>query len=157
MNNDSFYSNSNTDNQFVLSYELICLLQWLMDHDDHKLKKIVADALASGLKKKFRKNNRLNDTMSLEDIQESIVDFFGMLEDLILESLNEQAVKKALEKNLMPSIDHIDATECDDATLRFSIEKATSSIEKNPQENPKELLFKELLRRWKPNKKNVFN
>lgn len=157
MNDDSFYTPSNTDNHFVLSYELICLLQWLMEHDAHKLKKIVTDALASGLKEKFRKNNKLDDTMGLEDIQESIVDFFGMLETLILESLNEQAVKKALEKNLMPSIDHIDATECDDATVRSSIEKATSSIEKNPQENPTELLFKELLKRWKPNKKNILN
>jgi len=157
MNDDSFYTPGNTDNQFVLSYELICLLQWLMEHDAHKLKKIVTNALASGLKKEFRKNDVLDDTMGLEDIQESIVDFFGMLETLILESLNEQAVKKALEKNLIPSIDQIDSTECDDATVRFCVEKATSSIEKNPQENPKELLFKELLRRWKPNKKNVLN
>lgn len=157
MNDDSLYSPS-TDNQFVLSYELICLLQWLMEHDAGKLKKIVAKAISSGLRDRIQKESiLLENPTGLEDIQESIIDFFGMLEALLLESLHEHAVKKALEKNLLPAIDQIDSTICDDATVRFSVEKATSDIDRNPQENPKDLLFKELLRRWKPNKKNLLN
>ena len=157
MNDDSLYSQS-TDNQFVLSYELICLLQWLMEHDAGKLKTIITKALSSGLKNQIQKESTLvENPTDLEDIQESIIDFFGMLEALLLESINELAVKKALEKNLLPSIDKIDSTICDNATVQFSVEKATSDIDRNPQENPKELLFKELLRRWKPNKKNVLN
>jgi len=156
MNDDSFYS-SESDSQFVLSYELICLLQWLMDHDADKLKKIVANALSSGLQEQLQGTNNFEQTGDLEEIQENIIDFFGMFEALLLESLNERAVKKAMEKNLMPAIDQIDSTVCDNATVRFSVEKATSNIEKNPEENPKDLLFKELLRRWKPNKKNILN
>ena len=157
MNDDSLYS-PGTDNQFVLSYELICLLQWLMEHDAEKLKKIVSTALASGLQSRIQKESILPESQTdLEDIQESIIDFFGVLETLLLESLHEHAVKKALENNLMPAIDQIDSTVCDNATVRFSVEKATSDLENNPQENPKDLLFKELLRRWKPNKKNVLN
>ena len=73
-----------------------------------------------------------------------------MLDALIIETMNEQAVQRAMEKNLLPAIDQIDSNECDNATVRFSIEKATSKYEHNPKENPKELLFKELLKRWKP-------
>ena len=156
MNNDSLYT-PETDGQFVLSYELINLLAWLMEHDSHKLKALITKALASGLKDRIRKEDTLVDRTSLEDIQESIIDFFGMLEALLLESLNEQAVQKALERDLMPSIDQIDSTMCDDATVRCSVEKATSDLDKHPQKNPKDLLFKELLKRWKPNKKNVLN
>jgi len=158
MNDDSGYNSSGSDNQFVLSYELICLLQWIMEHDSHKVKAIVSKALASGLKERLRKDTQFDTNVeTLEDIQEGIIDFFGMLESLLLESLNEHALQKAVEKDLLPSIDQIDSTVCDDSTVRFSVEKATSDIENNPQENPKELLFKELLRHWKPSKKNVLN
>ena len=156
MNDDSLYS-PGADGQFVLSYELISLLTWLMEHDAHKLKALVTKALASGLKDRIQKEDTLGDTATLEDIQENLIDFFGMMEALLLESLNELAIQKALERDLMPSIDQIDSTVCDDATVRFSVEKATSVLDKNPQENPKDLLFKELLKRWKPRKKNMLN
>ncbi len=156
MNDDSFFT-PESDNQFVLSYELICLLRWLMDHDSAKLKKMVMHALMSGLKDELERNNPLDDATTLENIQESIIDFFEMFEALLLESTNELAIQKAFEQDLIPAIDQIDSTVCDDATVRSSIEKATSDIDKHPQKNPKELLFKELLRRWKPNKKNALN
>ncbi|MCK5632490.1 hypothetical protein KAH94_01975 [bacterium] len=153
---DSLYTQGN-DNQFVLSYELICLLQWLMENDSEKIKKIITQAFSAGLKEDLLKNKPMNNAATLDDIQESIIDFFGMLESLLAESANEHAVKKALEKNLMPAIDQIDSTVCDNATVRHSVEKATLTLDKHPQENPKELLFKELLRRWKPKNKNVIN
>ena len=88
----------------------------------------------------------------------SMLDFFAMLEELLIESLDEQAVENALEKNLMPAIDQIDSSVCDDATVRFSIEKATSKREKNKSpQHLKETLLKELLKRWKPRKKNILN
>jgi hypothetical protein len=157
MNDNSFFS-SNQDNQFVLSYELICLLQWLMDHDADKLKKIIDKALASGLKAELQKESIASGQAGdLEEIQENIIDFFAMLEGLLVESLHEHAVKRALERNLIPSIDQIDTTVCDNATVRSCVEKATSKIDRHPKENPKELLFKELLRRWKPSKESTLN
>ena len=56
----------------------------------------------------------------------------------------------------MPTIDHIDSTICDDATVRSSVEKATAKSEQHPKANAQELLFKELLKRWKPSK-NMMN
>ncbi len=51
------------------------------------------------------------------------------MEGLSAESINERAVKIVMEKSLMPTIDQIDSTVCDDATVRFSIEKATNKLE----------------------------
>jgi len=156
------------DNQFVISYELLCLLRWIIYNDSNKLKKIIKKALESGLREELlKRNNKIdepfgqegeNPESTLEDIQMSMLDFFAMLEDLLIESLNEQTVKNALEKNLMPAIDQIDSSVCDDATVRFSIERATAKKERNKSpQHLKEVLLKELLKRWKPRKKKILN
>lgn len=146
------------NSQFVLSFELLCLLRWLVECEGEKFKKLINKAMQSGLKEELRyaQKAQANEAM-MEEVQYSIVEFFGMLEALIADAINEQAIQTALEKNLMPTIDQIDSNVCDDATLRCSLEKATLKIEMNPKENPKELLFKELLKRWKPQNKNMMN
>jgi hypothetical protein len=144
--------------QFVLSFELLCLLRWLVENDVDKFKKLINKAMSSGLKEELRYAQKAQvQELYMEEIQQSIVEFFGMLEALIADAISEQAVQTAHEKNLMPTIDQIDSAFCDDETLRGSLEKVTSKIETNSKENPKELLFKEILRRWKPHNKNVLN
>lgn len=156
MNNDEL-THENT--QFVLSYELLCLLRWIVENDAEKLKKIIAKGYSAGLKydlERMREGWNLEE-QSMEEIQHGIIEFFGLMEVLLQEVISEQAVHKALQKNLMPTLDQIDTAVCDDATVRSTLEKATAKIEHNPGENPKELLFKELLKQWKPNNKNVLN
>ena len=121
---------------------------------------MVSKALASGLKDDIKQFERLGDVnadpVMIEEIQHSIIEFFHMLEILLLESIKEQAVQRAVEKNLMETVDHIDSTICDDATVRSSVEKATAKSELQPKANAQDLLFKELLKRWKPSK-NMMN
>lgn len=155
--NDSFNNNENSHNQFVLSYELLALLQWLAEHEGEKLKKIINKAVASGLLDEIQRYKGLADAHAAEEIQHGIVEFFGVLEALLMETVNEHTMQDALEKNLMPAIDQIDSTVCDNATIRFSIEKATSKLNKSPEQNPEEVLFKELLRCWKPANKKVMH
>ena len=77
MNNNQF-SNDNT--QFVLSYEVLCLLRWLVENDVEKLKKIVAKALSSGLTQEIhlaRENAQTpKQEEQMEDVQYSILEFF---------------------------------------------------------------------------------
>ena len=121
---------------------------------------MVSKALASGLKEDIKQFEQLGDVNAdpemIEEIQHSIIEFFSMLETLLIESIKEQAAQRAVEKNLMPTVDHIDSKVCDDATVRSSLEKATAKSEMYPQANAQELLFKELLKRWKPTK-NMMN
>jgi hypothetical protein len=155
MINDEF---SEYNTQFSISYELLCLLRWLIEHDADKLKKIIAKAINSGeLQEEMQKIENPNELALNSDVQNSIIDFFGLLEGLLTESINEQVEKRAREKDLMPAIDQIDSAICDDATVRFSLEKATSELAHNPDQNPKEKLFQELLKRWTPHNKNTMN
>lgn len=145
------------DTQFVLSYELLCLLRWLTEHDAEKLKKIIAKAITSEeLSEEMKRVDKPDTIAQADNIHYNIVDFLSLLESLLLESISEQLDKKARQKNLMPAIEQIDSSICDSSIVRCSLEKTASQIEYNPKLNPKEQLFKELLKRWKP-EKNMLN
>ena len=143
--------------QFVLSYELLALLRWLAEHDADKLKKIIGKALTAGLGDELQKIDDTEDAHLLDMLQHGITDFLGIMESLLLEVVAESVKEKARYQNLLPAIDQIDSTICDDNTVKFSLEKATAKMDNDPEANPKEVLFKELLRRWKPADKNVKN
>ncbi len=145
------------NSQFVLSYELLVLLRWLIDHDTDKLKKIIGKALTSGLQEELQLLDNTEDTAELNDLQHSITDFLSTFESLLHETVNEHVKEKARQKKLFPAVDQIDTTLCDNTTVRFSLEKVTSTLANNPDANPEEQLFKELLKRWKPSDKNLKN
>jgi len=157
MTETSLFSTHDNDEQLVISYELLCLLRWLTEHDITKLKKIIGKALSSGLSKQIQQAENNTEPFELEEAQQSITDFFLILENIMTEVIHEQTFKKAVEKKLIPSVEHIDSTICDNATVRFSIEKASSKSTHCTQESTEELFFKEILKRWKPTKKNTLN
>lgn len=157
MNNNSFSGDNRNNGQFVLSYELLRLLEWLIEHDMPGIKKIIANALQKGLHKDLQKHAHLSDEEVADEMQDSIIDFLLATETILFDVVHEHAVKNVVQKNLMPAIDHIDSTICDNDTVRSSIEKATTSLEKNPGMSPEEALFKELLKQWKPAKQSPLN
>lgn len=153
MNNDSFSHDNNT--QFALSYELLHLLKWLEQHDIDKLRKIVAKAIAQGLHDEIRKTSSINNQNILEEMHQSIITFFELLDEILSQELNNHLAKKAREKNLLPTLDHFDASLFDSETVRSSIENTTKKLDSHPHINPKEQLCKELLKNWKPIDKQI--
>lgn len=146
---------SNT-NQFVITHELLSLILWIIEHEDGSMAKMVHKAFASGLKDKIKRNRQMDDQQLLEDAQQAIIDFFGILESHMIDALHEQSMQRAVQKNLLPSIDQIDSASCDAAMVRRSIEKATRSYTSS-HETAKKALYKELLKRWKPKKNQIAN
>lgn len=144
-----------TNNQLTISYELLYLMQWLLENEPERLKKLIVQALHKGLKEEMQKAVKNKTLTTNEELQYSVVDFLTLLESLLQEAINEQTLKNIAEKKLMPALDHIDGKECDSSMVQSSIEKASSRLETHPQENPQELLFKELLKNWKPDKKTA--
>lgn len=135
--------------QLVLSYELLQLLEWLVENEAESIKKIIKRALSKGLNRKLHLQERLNSN----DLQRSVVDYLELLEVLLFEAHQEVGVDHVIRKNLMPSLNHIDTTSLNNATIQSSVAIAATKKEKNPAEDAQELLFKELLKRWKPKKK----
>lgn len=142
------------NNQVILSYELLALLSWIIHHEKQALKQMIDKALANKLRATTKQTDFIT-TQTAEEAHEGIIEFFGSLESLMIEVMNERSIERVLEKNLMPALDHIDAAICDDDIVRSCILKATSTLKHNPQENPQNLLFKEILKQWKPLKKKA--
>lgn len=151
-NHDEFNAN-----RFVISYELLTLLTWIIEHEDKILARLVKKAFNGGLKHHIKGQPATSDAQLAEDAQQTIIDFFGILESHMLDVLDEDTAQHAMEKNLLPAIDQIDTMACDTITMRKSIETATHTPEVTTAEQAKEILCKELLRHWKPAKNQLMN
>lgn len=151
--------NNNNNGQFVLSYELLYLLQWLVDHEAESLKKIIARAVRQGFRDSIA--DKSNDTIELQSsdaqIQNSIADFLSLLDILLIETTNEHGVKKSLERNMIPALNQIDSTICNNETVESSLVKASSKLNHDSNEKLQDALLKEILKQWKPDKKSLMN
>ncbi len=152
--NNPFDNDKATQNQFVLSYELLYLLQWLIEYEADTLKKMITRAVKVGFKEKSEISHDVVELQVSDSIQQSIVDFLGLLDSLLLEVQHDYNIQKILHQNLVPALKQIDSTVCDSATVESSLEKTSAKIEHSP-EQAQEILFKEILKRWKPHKKNL--
>ena len=144
------------ENQLTVSYELLYLMEWLLENEPERIKALIVYALDHGLTQDMQTAMKAK-TFNADEMHYNLVDFLALMETLLYEALSEQTMKKAMQQKLLPAIDHIDNKACDKETVAWSIEKATSKIDLNPGENPREILFKELLKCWKPAKDNSPN
>lgn len=146
------------DNQLELSYELLYLLAWLCQYEVPALKKMIDRAVKHGLKHEyFDVDPAVMDAESYNNIQMSIVDFFALLEGLLMEAINDEAMNQTTQSDLTPMVEKIDSAAWDTATMQHSLEKTSQKMAHRPEANPKEILLKELLKRWKPQKKSAMN
>ncbi|MCL4380454.1 hypothetical protein M1466_03145 [Candidatus Dependentiae bacterium] len=138
----------------VVSQELLMLLESIMSNHTDELKRFLAHVLA-------QQGATARETpvmaQSHDDAHEQIVNFLSLLEMLMYEIKTDSSVQAIVQRHQMPAIQHIDHTDCDDETIATSVIKANSTLEKHPGMNPQEVLYKELLRRWKPSKKTSVN
>jgi hypothetical protein len=142
----------NKDNeQFVLSYELLALMRWIIQHESKSLKRIITRALSRGLRKSFHTSDDTNAPLDdTQELQHAIVEFLELMDTLLWDVTEERAQKDALERNLMPALDQIDTSVCNESIIKSSLARASSKLERNPSQNAKDVLYKELLKQWKP-------
>ncbi len=150
MNNNPF---DNDAHQCVVSYQLLQLLRWLFEHEQEALKRVVAHAVKHGLDESLFQPVHAYE--SDEELQHSIMEFLSLMEALLYEVMREGEFKKV--SVTIPAIDNIDAAACDDNLVAMSVAQACTAMQKNPYQDPKELLCKVLLKRWKPSKKLGMN
>lgn len=148
MNNNNF---DDCSQNFVISFQLLQLLRWLFEHDQEALKKLIGRSLKNGLDEVLAQPGGRCE--SEEDLHHNIIEFFELMEALLFEQLHEDEAKRLKERVMIPAADQFDAAVCDDSLMAVSMERAAITIENNPFVDPKEVLCKELLKRWKPGKK----
>jgi hypothetical protein len=137
--------------QLVISYELLKLLEWLIDHEQDNLRKLIKRAVHKEL---FIRPSKIQPKE--EELQQNIVAFFAIVDAILHETISEDLVKNNQHRTLIPAINNVDSTLHNPSSISTSIAKATAAAEKKGQD-PKEILCKELLKRWKPAKNASFH
>jgi hypothetical protein len=139
--------------QFVISYELLMLLEWLIDHEHESLRALIKRAVDQGFPGHGVRHMRGNP----EDLQQNIVEFFDLLDSMLGQVVSEDEAENALQRSLVPAINNIDSTMYDSGAFMTSVAKATAAAGRAKGVSAKEVLCKELLKRWKPHKKANMN
>ena len=153
MNHDQFTDN---ETQFELSYELLYLLGWLAEHESEAFRNLIQQAIQQGFKKNMPKRDSV-DALFDATVQHGVTDFFNLLGNLLAETLHEEESQQVWQKYLFPAVNHIDSTSCDSHLVTTSLEETTLKLERHPEKDPKEMLCRTLLKRWKPHKKTILN
>jgi len=140
--------NDETQN-FVISYELLALLEWLIVNEHEGCRKLIQRAVKQG----FNVNDaRLLQNEHPEELQQNIIDFLALLDNQLNETVTGVEVETVLESTMLPSINNVDPSQYDQNAMQASIAKARAAAHKH-KENPKETFCKELLKRWKPGRR----
>lgn len=139
-----------------LSYNLLYLLQWLIQHESDTLRTIISKAVQAGYKNSDDKDYSFIELhVSDPHIYQSIINFLDLMDSLLIESEQLHLTQKGVDVTAIPAIKHIDAKTCGNDLVQKTLEHTSVKLKTNPDQNAKELLFKELLRRWKPGTKKT--
>lgn len=137
--------------QIVITPELLALLRHIVDNHAPELKKFIVQVQRT--QRKYGTDDAHDD--DLEQAQTSIIEFLSLMEALAYEANREYDAEHQMHHHIMPSINRIDTSACAEDVVQASVEHATDQLKLDPAKNPQELLFKELLKRWKPTKKTA--
>jgi hypothetical protein len=139
------------DQHLNISDELLTAIGWLVTYEQESLKKIITNALHNGLQEALTQAPKRNKELTPDAIQATVFELFMLLEALVHESQHETEATTFLQRSLVPAINRIDMKSCDETAVALSAAKATAAAGNGG--NSKEVLCRELLRRWKPAKK----
>lgn len=152
MDEKEMFMSTDIDEQFAISYEILCLLRWLVDNEPEKIKKMISRAANRGLKEKMNHIQNLSEKEALADAHENMIEFFSTLEAMLEDTIDEQTTKTAFAYHLLPALAHIDSQACGNNLIRESLDKIDRK-RNNDHQKPQDILLQEILKQWKPSKR----
>ena len=143
MSRDNFFEQE----QFVLSHDLVTLLQWLMTYCDKELSTLIMQAYIQGLEDQDGPQNDLNGP----DMQQVVMTFFQSLEEKLHTIHNSSQTPKVIDHMILKTLDHIDPKKIDYNTIKSTVIATNGKLSsKNKHTDTKKLFLKELLKNWNP-------
>lgn len=137
--------------QFVISYELLHMLHWLLKYEGQELSKLINKSFMKGLEEKAKHNDVTSQIQLSEEMQNSIVDFFTFIEQEIAD-ISDKETTKLMDKDVIETLDHIDREQLDYSTIKSTINKNVEQCSIDRLDCTKAHFLKELLKQWKPTK-----
>jgi hypothetical protein len=147
MNHESVFDH----HHLIVSYELLQLLRWIITTEPESLKIIMHNAIQNGfLEHMTRMRTAQGTQQSNEELQQTVIEFFEMLEIELHDAATNVQGEAPAQKALNPAIQHVDSSLCDEETLAVSVAQATSQLKTHTPQQAKEMLCKEILKNWRP-------
>lgn len=155
MNSDSLFENS----QLVVSYELLQFLRWVVTTEPESLQVLMRQSLDAKPGHGTHHSCAHDDMApSHEELQRSVIDFFDLLENKLQEIIHAvDHDSRPGAQALSPTVNSIDSSLCDENTVALSIAHATSQLNMGTPQHAKEMLYKELLKNWRPRNKHLLH
>lgn len=151
----------------LLSFELIYLLEWLLQYEKPRLKLFIKHAINSGLGAKIQNANLFEDSRTNEELHDTILDFIDYLEEALHDNLKEKGANTSqIRDDLSTSLKQLNLTNVDPSTIWISIKQAETEINRSLRRKPKEIvqsyktkeiLLKKILKNWNPVNKECVN
>lgn len=140
------------DEQFVISYELLYVLHWLLKYEKTELSNLITQAFVKGYEEKLKEQDMYSKIQYSDDMQHSIVNFFNFLEHQIAAMNDTQTHKTVLHHNIIKTLDQIDPMRFDYDTIKSTVMATADKMKPKNQDDAKNLFLKELLKQWNPKK-----
>lgn len=144
----------NSEDQFVISYEMLSLLQSLLQYEKQALQTILKRAYTKGKEITSTHTDIVKQAEFDEHVRYGVSDFFDFLELELQALTQEQAHEKIINSQLLKTLDHIDPMRFEQAMIHNSMKKTAQKINSYDEQPFKEQFLKELLKQWKPKEKN---
>lgn len=149
---------------FTLSIELIYLLEWLLKHEESRLRVLIKKALHDGLAQQVAMHSDTDNAAIADELQDVFLEFLSFLETTLLEELESSPPNKQLHQKLGSALCSLNMRNVDRQTTLASFHEAAQELKEEVMtpshrmnQKIKHTLLGKLLKNWKPAKKDLVN
>ncbi len=140
-----------------LSFELICLMEWLLKHEKNMLNGLIKQAIKGGLAADL-KHPRTDDGVEvIEQLYRIMIDFLSYLERALADNLDRVESTEKGQKSVLNLLRYLDRECIDDRTVRTSVQEASKQLDElcaskddSNDYMARRLFCKVLLKEWNP-------
>jgi hypothetical protein len=149
-----------------LSFELICLINWLLKHERKLLDNLVKHALKNGLAKELKTFTHDDVQQASDELYTVILDFLVVLEESLSKTIQTTSTDTKTDKAIFPALSKIDADNIDWQALKTSMQQTKDELSKEEfkdvsqsqyKQHATKILFQQFLKNWKPQNNEVMH
>jgi len=143
------------EGDIVLSFELLVLINWLMQNEKQMLNNLIKHALKNGLAEEFEKISGIDNIEVNEQFYTTVISFLLFMEDGLVQNLSQIKIDRNSKDDIFPVLNKIDMKDINIKPI-FSGAKHSTTASVDTEET-KNILFHQILKNWKPNKNDLLN
>jgi len=162
-----FRGRSLMETNVSLTFELFFLMNWLLKHEKALLNSLIKHAIDHGFAQDLEKMDMNQYLQSADQFYAVILEFLLFLEKSLIQNLESVQLDQAAKDEIFPALKKIDLEALDLKTISRSLQQTKTKLSQGQlkkineasttQEQANTLLFEQLLKNWKPTKKEPLN